>query len=405
MKYASRVEDTRSKGLLVPEVGKPAPDFHASAVVNGTISKIGLKDFRGKYVVLIFYYQDFFLTCPTELTEFNDNAESFRKLNCEVIACSTDSVYCHFAWINIPKESGGLGKMNIALLSDKDHRISKRYGVYDQVSGSALRSMFIIDSTGILRHVRLDDQNISRAAQETKRLIQEMQHADVSKPQADLLSIKQPSKGQERPEISRDRESKIEKDTSTLRVESSIESKGPTDLKIKQAPNLADAYTLKVVKSIDVPKSLKNGLAVIIDGRDKVEGEHIQICINNKLRISMIKKRGEKAQVVTTNDCQYEIHLNREVVNFTRDVVQIEHSKKEDEDIIAIDDIIIKRKIKENFVYLSVEMSSKINHIMNVNGKSVQIQATAGKIDETETDYIKLEEGGAKITYYRKYKE
>ena len=36
--------------------------------------------------------------CPTELISFSDRIEEFLKVNCEVIACSTDSEYCHSAW-------------------------------------------------------------------------------------------------------------------------------------------------------------------------------------------------------------------------------------------------------------------------------------------------------------------
>ena len=36
--------------------------------------------------------------CPTEIIAFSDRADEFRKMNCEVIAASCDSVYCHLAW-------------------------------------------------------------------------------------------------------------------------------------------------------------------------------------------------------------------------------------------------------------------------------------------------------------------
>ena len=53
----------------------------------------------------------------------------FREINCEVIACSTDSHFSHLAWVNSPREKGGLGAMQIPLLADKSMDISRKYGV------------------------------------------------------------------------------------------------------------------------------------------------------------------------------------------------------------------------------------------------------------------------------------
>jgi peroxiredoxin 2/4 len=41
------------------QVGSPAPDFSADAVVGGEFKKVGLADYKGKWVVLFFYPLDF----------------------------------------------------------------------------------------------------------------------------------------------------------------------------------------------------------------------------------------------------------------------------------------------------------------------------------------------------------
>ena len=54
-------------------VQKPAPDFKATAVVNGQFKEISLSDYKAKkYVVLYFYPLDFTFVCPTEIIAFND---------------------------------------------------------------------------------------------------------------------------------------------------------------------------------------------------------------------------------------------------------------------------------------------------------------------------------------------
>jgi peroxiredoxin (alkyl hydroperoxide reductase subunit C) len=124
---------------------KPAPFFAGSAVVNGEFVELKLSDFVGKYVVLLFYPLDFTFVCPTEIIAFSDKADEFRKnLNTEIIAISTDSQFTHLAWTKLPRKQGGLGHVNIPLLSDLTHQISKDYGVYLEHLGHSLRGLFII---------------------------------------------------------------------------------------------------------------------------------------------------------------------------------------------------------------------------------------------------------------------
>jgi peroxiredoxin (alkyl hydroperoxide reductase subunit C) len=44
---------------MVAQVGKPAPDFEASAFFEEGFENIKLSDYRGKWVVLCFYPGDF----------------------------------------------------------------------------------------------------------------------------------------------------------------------------------------------------------------------------------------------------------------------------------------------------------------------------------------------------------
>jgi peroxiredoxin (alkyl hydroperoxide reductase subunit C) len=91
--------------------------------------------------------------CPTEIVAFSEAAPQFALRNTEVVFASTDSEYSLLAWTNTSKKDGGLGKVNIPLLSDKNHRLSRDYGVLLEEEGIALRGMFLIDPEGILRQV------------------------------------------------------------------------------------------------------------------------------------------------------------------------------------------------------------------------------------------------------------
>lgn len=109
---------------------------------------------------------------------FSERFDEFKKINTEVVACSVDSHFTHLAWINTPRKEGGLGKINIPLLSDLTHSIAKDYGVYLEDLGHTLRGLFIIDDKGILRQITMNDLPVGRSVDETLRLVQAFQYTD-----------------------------------------------------------------------------------------------------------------------------------------------------------------------------------------------------------------------------------
>ena len=139
--------------------------------INVTVSSIH----QGKYLVFFFYPLDFTFVCPTEILAFNDRAAEFKALGAEVVACSVDSHFTHLAWMNTPRKEGGLGRLDIPLLSDLTHSISKDYGVYLEDNGHTLRGLFIIDDRGVLRQITMNDLPVGRSVDETLRLVQAFQ--------------------------------------------------------------------------------------------------------------------------------------------------------------------------------------------------------------------------------------
>ena len=91
--------------------------------------------------------------CPTEIIAFSDRIADFSARNASVVFASTDSEYSLLAWTNASRRDGGLGKINIPLLSDKNHSLSKDYGVLIEEEGIALRGLFLIDPNGVVRQV------------------------------------------------------------------------------------------------------------------------------------------------------------------------------------------------------------------------------------------------------------
>jgi peroxiredoxin (alkyl hydroperoxide reductase subunit C) len=171
-------------------VGKKAPDFSASAVVNGVeiVSNFTLSQFKGKHVILFFYPKDFTFVCPTELFAFQERLEDFKARGVEVIACSTDTEQSHWGWLNMPKNQGGIQGVTYPIVADTNKTISMNYdvlaGYYDyDDEGSmvavgeliAYRGLFLIDKEGVVRHQLVNDLPLGRNVEEAIRMVDSLQ--------------------------------------------------------------------------------------------------------------------------------------------------------------------------------------------------------------------------------------
>jgi peroxiredoxin (alkyl hydroperoxide reductase subunit C) len=173
-------------------VGKKAPNFSATAVVDGNDfqENFSLEQFIGKKkVVLFFYPMDFTFVCPTELLAFQEKIADFEKRGVAVVGCSVDSHFSHWAWLNTPKDNGGIQSVSYPLVADFDKTISMNYGVlageytWDEdgkwaFEGSpvAYRGLFLIDEEGVVRHELINDLPLGRNVNEALRVIDALTH-------------------------------------------------------------------------------------------------------------------------------------------------------------------------------------------------------------------------------------
>ncbi|KAL1491854.1 hypothetical protein ABEB36_012389 [Hypothenemus hampei] len=167
-----------SSKYFAPRVQEPAPDFSGTAVINSDFKTIQLSDFKGSYLVLVFYPLDFTFVCPTELIALDDRIEDFTKLNARVVGCSIDSHFTHLGWMNTDRSKGGLGQLRYPLLSDINKTIARDYGVLLEKEGVALRGMFVIDPHGILRQITINDLPVGRSVEETLRIIEALKFVE-----------------------------------------------------------------------------------------------------------------------------------------------------------------------------------------------------------------------------------
>lgn len=172
-------------------VGKKAPLFEADAVVDGGefVEKFSLEQFIGKkHVIFFFYPMDFTFVCPTEIIAFQNKIHEFEERNVAVVGCSVDSKFSHWAWLNTPREQGGIKGVTFPLVSDFSKSIAYNFdvlaGEFDynedgemEFDGEpvAYRGLFLIDKQGIVRHQVVNDLPLGRNIDEALRMVDALQ--------------------------------------------------------------------------------------------------------------------------------------------------------------------------------------------------------------------------------------
>ncbi|MBF9252351.1 peroxiredoxin [Pontibacter sp. 172403-2] len=172
-------------------VGKKAPSFKATAVVDGEfVEDFSLEQYIGKkHVVFFFWPMDFTFVCPTEIIAFQDRMEDFERKNVAVVGCSTDTHFSHFAWLNTPQNQGGIEGVTYPLVADAAKTISTNYDVlaghyeYNDEGEMtfvgepvAYRGLFLIDKEGVVRHQVVNDLPLGRSIDEALRMVDALQY-------------------------------------------------------------------------------------------------------------------------------------------------------------------------------------------------------------------------------------
>jgi peroxiredoxin (alkyl hydroperoxide reductase subunit C) len=176
-------------------VGKKFPDLSVNAMNElGDTFKINILEEaqNNKKKVLLFWYpKDFTFVCPTELHAFQDALVAFEKRNTMVIGASCDTAEVHFAWLNTPKDNGGIEGVTYPLLADSNRNLSAVLDIldgseesYNEASGVVLlegdnvtyRATYLIDEEGTVFHEGINHMPLGRNVQEFIRLIDAYTH-------------------------------------------------------------------------------------------------------------------------------------------------------------------------------------------------------------------------------------
>ena len=121
-----------------------APSFSLPSTSN---NKYSLKDSLGKYIILYFYPKDDTPGCTIETNDFNRLLPKFKKLNCEILGISKDTLKSHDKFRD-------KYKIKFDLLADEEIKVLKKYKVWAKKKFMGrefmgiVRTTFLIDKKG-----------------------------------------------------------------------------------------------------------------------------------------------------------------------------------------------------------------------------------------------------------------
>ena len=179
-------------------VGKKFPNIAVDAISEmGDNLKINIFEEavnNNKKVLLFWYPKDFTFVCPTELHAFQAALGEFEKRNTTVIGASCYTNEVHFAWLNTPKDKGGIEGVTYPILADTNRNLANILDILDiQASGYnedtetvvlegsnvTYRATYLIDEEGKVFHESINDMPLGRNVNEYLRLIDAYTHVQV----------------------------------------------------------------------------------------------------------------------------------------------------------------------------------------------------------------------------------
>ncbi len=171
-----RVVGTKFPSVVVNAIDKKGSTFQLDILRHAIENK--------KKVLLFWYPKDFTFVCPTELHAFQEATAAFTERNTLVVGASCDTAEVHFAWLNTPKNKGGIEGVQYPLIADTTRRLAEELDILDfdpyqeDSTGDYVpyRATYLIDEEGTVFHESINHMPVGRNVQEYIRLIDAYSH-------------------------------------------------------------------------------------------------------------------------------------------------------------------------------------------------------------------------------------
>lgn len=166
------------ENATLPRIGEPAPDFDAVT----THGRLKLEDYKGRWFILFSHPADFTPVCTTEFIGFSEIYPELRKLNCDLLGLSIDSVFSHIAWVRNIQEKMGV-RIEFPIIADLDRKVAEAYGMImpGESQTETSRCVFVVDDKSIIRAIIYYPLSTGRNMQEILRLVRALQTTDQHK--------------------------------------------------------------------------------------------------------------------------------------------------------------------------------------------------------------------------------
>lgn len=179
-------------------VGRKFPDISVKAInADGDELQVNLCCPQTP-TVLFWYPKDFTFVCPTEIHAFQAKLKDFNDRGYQVFGASCDTAEVHFAWLNTPKDNGGIEGVEFPLLADSRRKLATKLNILDYETeyvfnqddpeddekviqdgdNVTYRATYLIDGNGRIYHQSVNDMPLGRNIDELLRLIDAKTHVD-----------------------------------------------------------------------------------------------------------------------------------------------------------------------------------------------------------------------------------
>ncbi|OLT46931.1 peroxiredoxin [Saccharomonospora sp. CUA-673] len=152
---------------MAVEVGSEAPDFTLN---DYNKQEVTLSSYRGdKPVLLVFYPFAFSGICQGELCQLRDEFADYEGEGVQILGVSVDTPFSLKAWA----EQQGY---QFPLLSDfwPHGEVAKKYGVFNDQAGLAVRGTFLIDKEGVVKYAEVNQPGEARDQEAWKKAVAQL---------------------------------------------------------------------------------------------------------------------------------------------------------------------------------------------------------------------------------------
>jgi peroxiredoxin (alkyl hydroperoxide reductase subunit C) len=169
----SKQEEKKMSSTLVM---RRMPEFEMEAydAATGHYTNISSEQLKGKWAVVCFYPADFTFVCPTEIAAMNSQLDKLNELGVVVVPVSGDTKFSHKRFVETEPLLKGL---KLTMGADNTGNVARKFGVWIEQEGVALRGRFIINPDGVVVAEETVADSVGRSVMELIRQLEAWQHA------------------------------------------------------------------------------------------------------------------------------------------------------------------------------------------------------------------------------------